>query len=137
MPTNYDEMTGPQLVQEYNRMAAEKGMTPVKKFTDLKTGIRRCKILADGSIPAAVKAVEEKKPTAEKPKASGRHARVIRTTYSGNPRRKGSDAFLHYEAMKGGLTVGQYLAKFAKEDQQRASQWLWNTIRDGYAELLG
>lgn len=68
---------------------------------------------------------------------SKRADRVIRTLVDANPRRPGSEAHKYFEAMKGGITVGEYLAKFDKSDHRRAAQWLWNTVNDGFIKLLG
>jgi hypothetical protein len=39
--------------------------------------------------------------------------------------------------MRQSKTVGEYLNKFSsKEDKKKASQWLSNTINDGYIELV-
>jgi hypothetical protein len=54
-----------------------------------------------------------------------------------NPYRMGSKARDHLERMKGGITVRDYLAKFTEEEHKVARQWLWNTIRRGYAKTLG
>jgi len=61
---------------------------------------------------------------------------VIRVTCA-NPRREGTEARRYFDAMVGGPTVGEYLAKFPTADHRKAIQWLWNTCRDGYAEVLG
>lgn len=54
-----------------------------------------------------------------------------------NPYREGSDAAKHFEAMKGGVTVREYLSKFTEDEQRTARQWLWNTTHRGYAKTLG
>lgn len=54
-----------------------------------------------------------------------------------NPRRPGTAAHLHYEHMRGGVTVAEYLATFPPEERKTALQWLSNTIRDKHAELVG
>lgn len=62
---------------------------------------------------------------------------VIRITVDENPRRTGSEAHKHFEAMKGGITIRDYLAKFPEEERRVARQWLYNTIKDGYAKTYG
>lgn len=54
-----------------------------------------------------------------------------------NPYREGSDAAKHFDAMKGGITVREYLSKFSEDEQRTARQWLWNTTHRGYAKTLG
>lgn len=54
-----------------------------------------------------------------------------------NPRREGSQAAKHFECMKGGITVREYLSKFPEAEQRTARQWLWNTIQDGHVKTLG
>ena len=119
---NFDQMTGSQLVEEYNRMAAARGLPPVRKFESKAVAVRRCQALAS-------------RPQVAAPSPSKHRGRVIRLKVDQNPRRPGTHAHRHFEAMVGSPTVGEYLAKFT--DQRTAAQWLWNTIRDGYAELLG
>jgi hypothetical protein len=54
-----------------------------------------------------------------------------------NPRRGTSQAAWYFEIMRQSKTVGEYLDKFSsKEDKKKASQWLSNTINDGYIELV-
>lgn len=42
--------------------------------------------------------------------------------------RRASKAWEHYEKMRGGITVLEYLAKFTEQDQKNARQYLWNAI---------
>lgn len=66
-----------------------------------------------------------------------RMEQVIRVLSETNPRREGTDAHRYFEAMTGGPTVGEYLAKFPSADHRKALQWLWNTCRDGYVTVIG
>lgn len=53
-----------------------------------------------------------------------------------NPRREGSNAFAHFAKMQKSKTVADYLGKFEEGDERRiASQWLWNTKRDGHISI--
>ena len=61
MSTNFKEMTGPQLVEAYNKMATAKGLPPVKRFSNAAVGLRRCLDLSEG------KAAGGAKKTAAKP----------------------------------------------------------------------
>jgi len=54
-----------------------------------------------------------------------------------NPRRAGTDAHRHFENMKGGITIREYLAKYGPQEQRLARQWLYNTRTDGYVKTLG
>ncbi len=54
-----------------------------------------------------------------------------------NPRRAGTDAHRHFENMKGGATIREYLAKYPEGEHRQARQWLYNTVRDGYVKTLG
>jgi membrane protein involved in colicin uptake len=84
-----------------------------------------------------------KAPKAKKEKAEGgtRTRRnledkiVILTEKKANPRREGTAAYDHFEVMLTSKTVGDYLAAFKEDDRRTASQWLWNTVRDGWVEL--
>lgn len=67
-----------------------------------------------------------------------RDDRVIRLQSKQNPRRKGTDAHEHFERMKGGPTISEYLAKFKGDEAKKTARaWLQNTVRDGHAVLLG
>ena len=86
--------------------------------------------------PKAIKAKAAKpkaaKPKAAKPKAAKLNAPKggtkrrrkatdlihILTEGRANPRREGTDAHAHFEAMKKSKTVGAYLAQFAKGDER-------------------
>ncbi len=94
----------------------------------------------------ATKAVKSKVAKSSKPKEAKTGMRRRRkatdvihvlTESRANPRRAGTDAHAHFEIMKKSKTVGAYLAQFAKGDERgNASQWLWNTVRDGWVELV-
>lgn len=210
---DFNDMTGPELVEAYNAMATSvPNVRTVNRFENLVTGIHRCqllqqqiKALKDSDIPEELrryepyvdpepstiatpeaapktsdaveadrrwrnwqpspeamtrprKAVFEKQvreermaaakekavsalssPTPSLPNASRckRADRVIRLLVAANPRRPGTEAHKYFEAMKGGATVGEYLAKFPEAEHRKAAQWLWNTCRDNFAKLLG
>lgn len=85
----------------------------------------------------AVAALSAPVPNLANASRSKRASKVIRTLVDANPRRAGSEAHKYFEAMKGGITVGEYLVKFDKADHRRAAQWLWNTVNDGFVKLLG
>jgi hypothetical protein len=87
---------------------------------------------------AAKKKVAKKKIVKKTKKSAvlgKREARVIRVKATTNPNKDGTKGYKHFEAMKGGVTVGAYLDKFS--NRKNASQWLGNMIRSGHAELLG
>lgn len=71
--------------------------------------------------------------------SDGARARKLQMTIhivtAKNPRREGTDAHRHYEAMRGGVTVLQYLEKFEPADRRTAAQWLSNTVRDGHVQV--
>lgn len=82
-------------------------------------------------------AVSAAKPRLGNASKTRRMDRVIRITCAANPRRPGTDSHRYFEAMKGGPTVGQYLAQFPEAERRKAAQWLYNTCTDGFARLLG
>ena len=61
--------------------------------------------------------------------------RVIRIKAADAPYKEGTRAREHFDAMKGGVTVAEYLDKF--ENRKNASQWLGNMVRAKHVELLG
>lgn len=143
--TQLEAMTPKQLLTEYNRVS------PTKRrmvFRSTAEAINRITVLqAPAPVPAAAaKKTKAKKPAkAVKAKVEPKNVRarmadvVIRIMTEGgaNPRREGSAAHAHFEKMKGGITVRDYLAKFDPADQRTARQWLWNTIQDGHVKTLG
>lgn len=161
---NFDAMTGSQLVAAYNEMAREQGLSPVAKFSDKATAVKRCKkaqhqvtlaikphmvqmvdearaaksvAIAPTKPASRVAQVESRKKNA-KSSAEGRDARRIFVTLDRvgtNPRREGTDAHRHFEAMRGEPTVAEYLEKFAADRRKVARHWLYNTVRDGYVEV--
>jgi hypothetical protein len=86
---------------------------------------------------AAVKAVSAPEPVLSNASRHRRADKIVRILVAANPRRPGTDAHKYFEAMKGGPTVGEYLAKFPEAEQRKAAQWLWNTCRDNFVKLLG
>ncbi|RPH72760.1 MAG: hypothetical protein EHM78_02320 [Myxococcaceae bacterium] len=97
--------------------------------------------------PATARKVTPKSATdaARTPAANGtsatrtrtRDEQVIRLKADENPRREGTDAHAHYEKMRGGISIGKYLAKFPTAERRNARQWLTNTVRDGHISLVG
>ena len=85
-------------------------------------------------IKAALVSLEEDKKTKKvKTTRSSKDSMKINIRVPRNPRRAGTDAYEHFEAMQKAKTVGEYLNSF--EDRRKAQQWLSNTIRDGHVEL--
>jgi hypothetical protein len=86
-------------------------------------------------IKAALVSLEEDKKTKKTkvPRSSSKESMKIIIKVPRNPRREGTDAYDHFEAMQKAKTVGEYLSSF--EDRRKAQQWLSNTIRDGHVEL--
>lgn len=95
---------------------------------------------ANGKDKPAPTPAKAAKPAKVGVKAQKEEA-VIRIMTEGgeNPRREGSDAYRYFEAMKGGVSVAEYMSKFPsdKDERKKAKQWLWNTKRDGHVELVG
>lgn len=89
---------------------------------------------ADATVAAGKKLVAQSRQPSEG-KRAGKLAMTIKVITEKNPRREGTDAHRHYEVMRGGITVLQYLEKFAPEDRRTAAQWLSNTVRDGHVEV--
>jgi hypothetical protein len=54
--TDYATMSGPQLVIEYNRIATERGLPTVKRFSTTAAGRKRCEALMNGAAPRAAPA---------------------------------------------------------------------------------
>lgn len=129
--TDFSAMSGQQLLDAHNSLAGLLGRpTKRAKFQSKPEGVRRCQELqaqVDQMTPA---------PTAT-PRKRASHDKVIRLEVTENPRREGSDAAAHFEKMRGGITVGEYLSKFPKPERAVAQRWLTNTVRDGFAKLLG
>jgi hypothetical protein len=137
LTTDLTTLSGAELLALYNLHSPTKRKA---KFQTKDEAIARVKSVLPAAKPA-------KEPKADKPakaakapkttKASGKNAKVIRikTADGENPRRPGTDAFTHFEKMKGGVDIETYLSAF--EDRRKARQWLWNTIRDGHVEVLG
>jgi hypothetical protein len=66
----------------------------------------------------------------------GVEARIRLLTEGGaNPRKENTDAHRHFEAMRGDITVREYLAMFTAEEHRTARAWLGNTRRDGFISL--
>lgn len=93
------------------------------------------------ALAAAVPAVKTKRePKNVRARMADTPIRIVAPAGAGpewNPRKVGSNSHAYFEAMKGGITIREYLAKFTAADQRTARQWLWNTIQDGYAKTLG
>lgn len=72
MSTKYDGMSGPELVEAYNKMAEEKGYAPVQRFSSTAKGIERCVAMEGyrqntGDTPADTKPKKSAtKPSKEK-----------------------------------------------------------------------
>lgn len=141
MNKKLEEMTGTELLARYNELSPTKRRAKFDSKEEAITRIRTLKPL-----------VEEVKAGEAKPKVKAREADgvvyaktptkvrggqcVLRIMVDRNPRREGTEAHKHFEKMLGGITVEQYLAKFELEDRRTARQWLSNTIRDGFVELI-
>jgi hypothetical protein len=127
------DMTGPQLVEEHNRMAAVLGVPPVKKFENKVKALMRCLALQKQmpkQEPAAAPPATEKKASGRKP-----DLRKIKFLVEANPRKPTTDGFGFFAAMVDGMTVTEYLAKYP-DDRKRAQLWLYNNVKDGYVELV-
>jgi hypothetical protein len=151
---DYTSMTGAQLLEAYNAMAAE-GSRRKAKFENKQLGIAACEKLYTRSNGAAKsttvakaekpkaevveKAADELTKVAKAPSEGARSRKLamrIRVVTQKNPRREGTDAHRHFVAMQDGPTVGDYLARFAPEARRTAAQWLSNTVRDGHVEVV-
>jgi hypothetical protein len=132
----YNKMTGQQLLDAYNAMA---GKPRKSKFHTREDGVAACDQLWALRKPVAEipKKAEAKKDNGVK-KSNGGSAKLalkITLVTPVNPRRDNTDAFRHFEAMRGDITVGDYLAKFKPEDRRKAAQWLSNTVRDKFVRV--
>lgn len=79
--------------------------------------------------------VQGDQPEAQEQETKGGNGKVIRIKVKDSPYKEGTRAREHFDAMKGGVTVAQYLDKF--ENRKNASQWLGNMVRAQHVELLG
>lgn len=161
---NFEDLTGQKLVEQYNWMADLAQVRHVKKFETRDVGVKRCRELhekllardlveqeappkgvapteATATAPAKADQTEEA-PMPAKAKVSMKSASPskrsdmrIKMLVSDNPRRPGSDAHKHFTRMAASTTVGQYLGKFKVEERRKASQWLSNTVKDGFAKV--
>lgn len=94
-------------------------------------------VVAQGPVDVVSEDLDLEKGTGAPARISGKlvDAAVISVQKS-NPRKEGSAGYKHYEQMRGGVTVREYVGRFRSEkDKKTARQWLSNTIRDGYATL--
>jgi hypothetical protein len=136
----YSKMTGQQLLDAYNAMA---GKPRKSKFHTREDGVTACEQLWALQKPVVeIKKDNGGKAVAKdngvKKKNNGGSAKLalkITLVTKDNPRRDNTDAFRHFEAMRGDITVGDYLAKFKPEDRRKAAQWLSNTVRDKFARV--
>ena len=114
-------------------------MTRPRKSTFARIVREERREAAAQKVAAVVERVESapNKPSLAGASRTKNADRVIRITVEANPRRRGTDAYDHFELMKGAPTVGEYLAKFKEDERNKARQWLTNTVRDGFAKLLG
>jgi hypothetical protein len=146
MKPEYNTMTGQQLLAAYNAMA---GQPRKSKFHTREDGVVACeKLWAEKKPVEEVKAKEVKakkngngkaKGDNKSPDKSSRLDLKITLLVDDNPRRVSpngpSDAHRHFEAMRGGITIREYLAKFKPEDRRKAGQWLSNTKRDKFVRV--
>jgi hypothetical protein len=74
--------------------------------------------------------------TSSTPRHSKNSDKIIKIKVLRNPRREGSKAWEHFEVMNRSdvKTVSDYLSHF--ENRKNASQWLSNTVADGFVELV-
>ncbi len=121
---DFSKMTGQELLDAYNNMSATKRRA---KFQNKEEGVARCE-------EAWVRYSKEEgaAPVAKAKEAKPAHGR-IKLLVKDNPRREGTDAHRHFEAMRQHPRVEDYLASF--EDRRTAQRWLYNTRRDGYVEV--
>lgn len=158
-PGTLSLMNQAELLVEYNRLSPTKRKA---KFKSKEEGVARIMAIVPPA-PAAIlpvistvadapKSKVREGPTEKKtdkklngakrePKnVRARQAEVvirILTPDGANPRREETAAYDHFEKMRGGITVREYLSRFSEKDQRVARQWLWNTIKDGHVKTLG
>jgi hypothetical protein len=122
---DFSKMTGQELLEAYNGMSTAKRKA---KFQNKEEGVQRCEEAwvrySKEEAAAHVAKAKEAKP------AQGR----IKLLVKDNPRREGTDAHAHFEAMRLHPRVEDYLSSF--EDRRTAQRWLYNTRRDGYVEVV-
>jgi hypothetical protein len=136
-----------QLLEEYNKFSPTKRRARFKTKELAIKSILQAKAMVDAAPPArAKKAAKRVAGLKRSPKnVRARMAGlVIQIVTQVNPYRdaddstgrKESKAHAHYEKMRGGITVLDYLAKFTEQDQKNARQYLWNAIQDGHVKTV-
>lgn len=162
---NFGEMSGPGLLAEYNKLSPTKrkakfsdraqGVAACERAWEQASPEVRAAAAAGGKVSKEIRqstqltgeapkvsvAKPPEPPSTGAPRAEGkaRSAKLamrITIVTQKNPRREGTDAHRHYEAMRGGPTVSEYLERFSPEDRRTAAQWLSNTVRDGHVKVV-
>lgn len=131
-----------ELLAEYNKYSTTKRRARFKTKALAIESILQARsgtgAIVDTPVPAPRKKGKGKgtvrKPTEVKARMAGL---VIRIKTDANPYREESKSHAHFEKMRGGITVLEYLAKFTEQDQKNARQYLWNAIQDEHIETLG
>ncbi len=110
--------------------------TPNEEDTDMaKSATKKTAAKSATAKKTATKTKRADTRTAGTGRGRPRQGTTIKILTEGkkNPRREGSDAHAHFEAMKKHSKVSDYLDSF--KDRKKASQWLWNTVRDGHVSV--
>ena len=97
--TDFNTMSGPDLVKAFNEMAPKLNLNPVKKFRTLEEGRKRCVRTAELVSAFAHKPKEEKPPKEKKPKTRAANGIRIAVVVDKNPKREGSSSFKRFEEM--------------------------------------
>jgi hypothetical protein len=135
-----DTLSLRELLDEYNRVSPTGRRAQFKSKAE---AINRIAVLLPSRAEDTAAAIVEEATRASAPRTRKRKGKEVRIHQAAlvikilaeiNPRREGTDAHRHYEDMRGGITVSQYLDRYPLAERRKARQWLWNTIRDGYAE---
>lgn len=128
---NFEQLTGPQLLDAYNAMAGTIGHRPrTCRFRSREEGIRLCRAIHK-RVPVLPLA-----SAGDNPKEVISDGRVIHLLVTSNPRREGTAAHGYFEKLVNGETVGQYLSKFQTDKERRdARQWLGYSRNQGYIKL--
>jgi len=135
-------MTAGELTAEFNRLTGQdkkKFSTKTEALNAVTNAQRNIAARSPNVTSIDTSVVEEPAPNRRAPKnVRARNAEeVIRIAVDHNPYRDGTDAHDHFEKMRGGITVREYLAKFPEKDQRVARQWLWNTKNKNFVKTIG
>jgi hypothetical protein len=141
MNTQFETMSGPELVAAFNAMAAKLpgGQAPVVKFADKQTGVKRCQKLAEqlDRLTPKADAKPAKKPVKKPATKKAKKARDDLTIVAqSEPPKPGSLGRQHWDQAVG-KTVGAYLGQFEGEARRTKLLTSEHSPRQFKLEVIG